>query len=410
VSRNSSKHEFDLKSRLLRRFAVAHFTLECQFWFPVWLIFLTQKGFDLTTIVLADGVFRLTAVVMEFPMGFISDRLGRKNTYISICILSIITYCGIIFINGDLMLFVVWIIWGILWSLYSGVPSSYIYELIIKERLESQTVKVMGIFKMISSSALLFSYLGAGFLMSYQPGMPFAANILMVILALFFILLLPGTNADNSRLPEHKNPFSVLRLFKRSINGTKIIIMVSLMALTLIFFWSPRILMQPLFIELQLSAIEVGLVYFAYSLAGIIAGLLVNRIAQRLGYKRAILAGFLIILFGIALTGFIPGYVALIFLPLLTFGFTISQTILEKLLHNLLENWHRATLLSTAGFLGGIVIIFTRPGLGILADNYDSKFAFLIWALAGLIITLVYAILLKKIPKQDIDQSTIHSK
>jgi MFS family permease len=277
---------FYSKSKVLRRFAIAHFALECQFWFPVWLIFLTQKGFDLTTIVLADGVFRLTAVVMEFPMGFISDRLGRKNTYISICILSIITYAGIIFINGQLMLFSVWVIWGILWALYSGVPSSYIYELIIKEKLESQTIHILGIFKMISSSALLFSYLGAGFLMSLHQGLPFVANILMVVLALIFIMPLPGAGDDRITLQEHKDPFSTLRLFKKSRNGSEILILVSLMAMTLIFFWSPRILMQPLFIELQLSAIEVGLVYFSYSLAGIIAGILVNRIGEILGYKK----------------------------------------------------------------------------------------------------------------------------
>ena len=32
----------------------------------VWLVFLVQKGFDLTIVVLAEGIFRLTVVVMEF--------------------------------------------------------------------------------------------------------------------------------------------------------------------------------------------------------------------------------------------------------------------------------------------------------------------------------------------------------
>ena len=101
-----------LQSRSLRTFAFIHFALECQFWFPVWLVFLVQKGFDLTTVVLADGIFRLTVVVMEFPMGYISDRIGRRNSYFWVAILSIATYVGIIYLDGVIMLFGVWILWG----------------------------------------------------------------------------------------------------------------------------------------------------------------------------------------------------------------------------------------------------------------------------------------------------------
>ncbi|MCB1017884.1 MAG: hypothetical protein KDB10_22555, partial [Acidimicrobiales bacterium] len=64
----------------LDRFAVVQFLLEVQLWFPVWLLFLTGRGFALPTIVAADGVFRLTIVALELPLGRVADRIGRRRS------------------------------------------------------------------------------------------------------------------------------------------------------------------------------------------------------------------------------------------------------------------------------------------------------------------------------------------
>ena len=57
------------------------------------------------------------------------------------------------------------------------------------------------------------------------------------------------------------------------------------------------------------------------------------------------------------------------FFPLLSFGYYLSQTLLEVTLHHQIDNKNRASFLSAISFVGGAVIIITRPGLGILADR-----------------------------------------
>lgn len=50
------------------------------------------------------------------------------------------------------------------------------------------------------------------------------------------------------------------------------------------------------------------------------------------------------------------------------------------------------TDLSAISFIGGTIIILTRPSLGIIADRYGAQTAFLIWAVLGVGLLLIAAI------------------
>ena len=377
------------KSVPIRRLAISYFFLELQFWFPVWMLFLTDRGFDLTTMVIADGVFRFTMVSLEFPMGILGDRIGRKKSYIFISILAVSTYIGISFINNYLMLFSTWILWGIFWAMSSGTTSAYTYELIIIENMQNSTVSIFGFMRAVSSIAALVSHLAAGFLFSLFPAMPFVMNGIFAFFALVIAFTLPEiTNHPDSNLRRESQTF---KQFLTLINKNSSFLAGSiLLALSLVYFWSPRILMQPLFLELEISPQLVSTVYFSYSLAGVFAGLLAGQIKRLMGNKNAIVFGFLMLLFGIFLIALTPGLAVLYFFPMLSFGYYLAQTLLEVTLHHQLENRYRASFLSAISFFGGSIIILTRPGLGILADQNNVQFAFLVWAILGIGLLILF--------------------
>ena len=384
-------------SPVLRRFAVAHFFLECQFWFPVWMLFLAHHGFDLTTMVLADGVFRFTMVALEFPMGVFSDRIGRKRSYVLIATLAAATYAGIVLVHGQIALFAVWILWGVFWALASGATSAYCYELLVLEEREEKSVAVFGFMRAVASGAALVSHLAAGFLFAWAPALPFVANGLLALGAVGIALTLPAppreSEASASQRPQSFRQFLTMRDQHPSV-----VIGIVLLALALIYFWSPRILMQPLFLELKIAAGVVSTVYFAYSLAGVCAGLAMRPIQQRVGTRATILGGLGLLWLGVWLVALAPGKTALLFFPLLSFGYYLAQTLLEVLLHGQIENQYRASILSAASFMGGVVIIFTRPGLGILADAYSAPFAFLVWGVLGLGVVAAFGMLVRRLP------------
>ena len=62
------------------RFGVIVTALEVQFWFPVWLLFLLDRGFTIGQAAFADALFRFVATAAEVPAGWLSDRIGRKRS------------------------------------------------------------------------------------------------------------------------------------------------------------------------------------------------------------------------------------------------------------------------------------------------------------------------------------------
>ncbi len=381
----------------LRKLAVANFCLEAQFWFPVWMLFLSHRGFDLTTMVLADGFFRFTMVALEFPLGVFSDRLGRKQSYCLIAVLAAATYAGIMLVSGRIMLFSVWFLWGAFWALSSGAASAYCYELVSLEGKQADSVAVFGFMRAVAGAAALLSHLAAGFLFSVSPVLPFAVNGALALGALGIAVTLPATPSGRRSEPL-RGPQSFRRFLSISGRDATYFAEIVLLAVALVYFWSPRILMQPLFLELEITPALVSAVYFCYSLAGVIAGLAANRIRVLLGDRLSIIGGMALLWSGILLVALAPGRLSLLFFPLISFGFFLANTLLEVLLHHRLENRNRAAILSAASFLGGVFIIFARPGLGLLADWKNTPFAFQVWAGAGVAVLILFGLLIRKLP------------
>ena len=384
------------KDSALRRLAVAYLFLEFQFWFPVWMLFLTERGFALTTMVLADAVFRFTMVSLEFPLGVLGDYIGRKRSFIVICILAVLTYVGIVFIDGSPMLFATWILWGVFWAMSSGTTSAYTYEIIVMEGRQETAVNIFGFMRSVSSGAALISLLAAGFLFTIWSALPFAVNGIFAFLALLLAFTLP--EIVNGVEPQAHQERQTFKDFISVLNKNSIFFASTLLlAVSLIYFWSPRILMQPLFIEMAISPWLISAVYFFYSLAGVVAGLMAGRLQSLFGDKVSIIFGFTSLWLGVFLIAIVPGTAVLFFFPMLSFGYYLAQTILEVLLHQYLENRYRASFLSAISFIGGTVIILTRPSLGIIADRYSAQTAFLIWAILGVGFLVMVAIYVPQI-------------
>lgn len=370
--------------------ALTRFLLDVQFWFPLWLIFLLHLGFDLTTAVIADGVFRVVSVVAEIPLGMFADRLGRKRTYLLIAGFSALTFAGMALISTTTHLFIVWILWGLLWALNSGAATAYAYELshALGPRDKDRGFAVI---RAAGQLAILVSLVLAGSLYEQNPTWPFWITAALALLAGLLALGLPD-------IPRHHPPATwrtvraqvTKSLAPREARG---IIMVA--ALFLFYAWSAQILFQPLAINLALTPTQTGWMYASIAAVGMLASLSIGWVSPR-GRPRVVALAFGLTLTACALVFQWPALGPVLWLPMLSLAWSAGWTSLELEVSGRTEARVRATVFSIIACTAGLGIAVARPSLGALSDRYDAATSFGVWALTGLVITGAALALLRR--------------
>jgi MFS family permease len=381
-----------LRSPTVRRFSLTQFLLEVQFWFPIWLVFLLDLGFPLTTAVLADATFRVVSLCCELPAGILADKIGRRRTYRLTALLSVLTFTVISQVNSLGSLLTAWALWGVLWALASGSSAAYLHDLIVRDALGIDAGKAFGLVRAVGSVAVLVSLLTAGVLYEMDPRAPFAITAGLAALALLLTARLPEV--------EHPRSSATLRSVTRDIRWAARIpplrLVVALGILLLVFGWSVRILFQPFALDLGLAASQIGAMYAALAGAALIGGVVAGqtRPAHR---HRAVIVAFLLVLVAIAAIGLAPGLGPLVLLPMFSFGYAWGWTVLEITVNRFAPGTVRATVFSLIATVGGVGIALARPALGLAADRWSVVAAFGLWTVAGVPIVALAALLARRL-------------
>ncbi len=376
-----------LRSRTIRVFAVTQILLEVQFWFPVYLIYLLDLGFPLTTAVLADAVFRLVAVACEFPVGVIADRIGRRRAYLALAGGSVVTFAAITQVDSLRTLFGAWILWGVVWALSSGAANAYLYELCLQDEREISPAKAFGLMRVVGNLAVLASLLAAGYLYEADPRLPFAITAVLAAVAFLLALTLPEIAAGPRVSSTLRSVVADLR-GAIAIRGVRWAVWLG--ALLLLFGWSARILFQPLALELHMSTRATGWMYAAFAAASVLGGLAAGYVGT--AHRRsALVAAFVLVLAALVATSQTAELGPFLFLPALGLGYTLGTTVLDIFTNEVTPQPVRATVFGLVACLGGLGIAVARPGLGVLADGRSVPYAFGAWAVAGVLLLALAA-------------------
>lgn len=370
---------------LLIRLGIAHFLVQSQFWFPVWVLFLRHRGFTLGQIAAADAFFRVMVVLLEFPTGMLGDRLGRRRTYLLSCVFATLAYASLVVVYNMPLLFVCWALWAVFIALASGTDTAYHYELVAGHRPPAAVPYLMGVFRAVSAGALLLSHLSAGYLYSVHPALPFLCNAAFAVLAGAVIVSMPAT------VPGKRRSFArmLARTWRivRSDRGAAVPVVLS--SALLAYFWTTTLLYQPLLEALGFTPGSFGLVYVVISGAGIGAGLATGYLITRLGGSRLIVWGTAGMVVAVAAVGGGSAATCIIGLSVLSGCFYLADETLKLLLNREIGDSIRASILSLSSFLGSLLLIVSRPGIAMLAQHWSIRFAFQVWSAAGLIVLAV---------------------
>lgn len=361
----------------LIRLGVVRLLLDVQFWFPVWLILLLDRGFSLGEAAMVDGIFRITVVLAELPMGRLADKLGRRRSLVGICVATTIVFASIGFVDSLPVLVATWIAWGLLWALASGIDTAYSWELAKQELSEHDAQRYLGVTRAITGVAGVISLLTAGWLYTVDPGLPFWITAGLAAAALLLTWTIPDIDPD--LVMTQATSTSSLRTAlsdPRARNG------VLLAALVLVAGWTLQILVQPLALQLELPPTITGLIYAAFAVAGGVGGVMgAHAVAVSRPWVPLSVAGIGLACVGIAWSVRADvGWLAIaVLLPVIGALHAVAKTITDIWVAQRAGPRVLASVLSVASLSGGIVIAVARPGLAVLSGTIGAGDAFAVW-------------------------------
>ena len=373
----------------LRPFLLTRFLLEVQLWFPVWLIFLTDRGLSVSQASAADGLFRLTLVILLVPAGMLADRVGRRRMYLANALATIVVHLAITQVTTMSTLVAVWMVWGAQWALREVVAAPYLHALVHRSDRDADAwrTRAFGLDRAVTSVAVLCSHLAAGPLHELSSEAPYVATAGLASLAMLLAPTLPRVPAPAPSARRRGVRATMVTAFGDPARRPPLAWLTTL----IVIGWSVRILFQPLTIQLDLSPSATGLMYFGYSGAAGVAGLVMPQVVRRLGpgCTVAISVGGVVTAVGCAWA--FPDLAPVLFIPLLGSAFTLGEALLIGQVTAASPTTSRATVLAGVGITSGLVVALSRPALGTLADRTSATTAFGIWALTAGVVLVPFA-------------------
>lgn len=368
----------DAARRNLRLLYVFWFLRDFQLWIPVWVVFLTiERGFSLTEVTGAEGLYLVGIVLLEVPTGAVADQWGRSKSLAlgALCLgFAVLIFA---FTESFAVLLASFLLWSVAHTLMSGADTALLFD----------SLKVLGqehAFERTAGRGAASSWTAAG--IGTFLGGPVAAvtDIRFTIIA---GALTCGVAAVVALLLHdgEREPHAVAAGYFRSIalafgevwRNRTVRTVVFLTGATTAALEAVHYLVQPYLID---RGVQVGVWFSMLQVPTIVAGIGGALIAgSAVGRRRPFAAMLALPAVGIA--GYLalaagPGLTAYAALPVM-FGLSSwLRPLAAGYINRQIGSERRATVLSMQGMVGSLALAALAPGAGFVTDARGLRWAF----------------------------------
>ncbi|MCM2265561.1 MAG: MFS transporter, partial [Desulfuromonadales bacterium] len=372
VSRFAS---LDANLPLLNTFAFLKMAL-----FPMAIITLFWKdqiGLTLADILLLQAIFSVATVVMEYPSGYLSDRLGYRCSLLLASLLGISGWATYTVAGSFATVLLAEIQLGISYAFISGADSALLFETLRSQGREDEYLRHDGHMTAWAQAGEAAGAIGAGVLYAWLPLLPFLLQVAVWVAAW---LICQRLREPGGRLPEPivSHWHEARGIARRALIETPALRWALLFgALLGLASFFPVWLVQPYMQEQGVPLAWFGPIWAIANLTVSLGSILSARAQFHLGSRGVIwlclaltAAGYL----GLAATRAVWGC-AWYFLLTLMRG--LQGPLLRLHIQQQSRSSERASILSLKSLLFRLGFIAAAPLVGILADRAGLAATFL---------------------------------
>ncbi|EMA41971.1 MFS transporter [Halococcus hamelinensis] len=342
-------------------------TVTFGFFWPVFTIFLLDRGLSYTQIGLLNSLSAGIIVIGEIPSGYIGDRIGRRNSILVGSGLLSVSLIGFTVVKTFLAFAVLWVFWGLGSAFQSGSDDAWLYEALEDRSDESQYTRIRGRGGSVNQWMTAGTTLVAGGLYSLNPRLPFLAGGLLVASSIPVLLSLPKAG-ENETEDDRFTVLDALPVLRRRLTQPPLRSFVVYMALFFGIISAADEFIQPIATQaLFLSPTGLGPLYAGFTVTAAIASYFAGDIEKLLSTQWAILL--------------VPTLVGVFFIvpllaPLAAFPLffvmksanVVVRPIATNYINRHAESVGRATILSAASMAYALVRLPMKPLSGVVAD------------------------------------------
>ena len=370
--------------------------------FPMAIITLFWKdhiGLSLTQILLLQGILSIAMVVMEYPSGYISDRIGYR---VSLTLASLLGMAGwgiYTLATGFAHVMAAEILLGISLAFISGSDSALLYETLKADGSEQDYARHQGRMSGYAQGGEALGAIFAGVIYAYAPALPFVLQVGVWLLALLLtrsmveptrIITSPASHLAEA-LQSARYAFVENRVLRYNI------LLNSFLGLASFY---PVWLIQPYMQQAGVPLTWFGPVWCGANLTVAFFSLTSHRAAAYLGDRFMVLLFLVLVLLGYFGLGVVGGVWGFLFYYLLTSMRGLRGPMMLNLTQKECPSANRAGILSLQSLCFRLLFVCTGPLVGMLADRagVGQAFRYLLYAFLIVLPPLVL-LFLRSLPR-----------
>lgn len=333
-------------------------------------------------VMLLQGIYSITIVILEIPSGYLADVLGRKKTLLIGTVMGFTGFLCYSLSAGFMGFLLAEIILGIGQSLISGADSAMLYDSLVDMKKEKQYMKYEGRITSFGNIAEAVAGIFGGILAGISIRLPYIAQtgIAFIAIPAAFSLIEPVRHNLNTSL-KFRDILNVVKfsLFENKDLKRNIFFSALIGTATLTMAW----FVQLVFLELKIPVnFNFGLLWTMLNLTVGLVAALAYKIEAKIGNLTGIILIAILVPLGYLLLSFPLTYPSLIIIFVFYAVRGYATPVLKDYIHKITESNVRATVLSVRNFIIRLNFFLIGPFLGWYTDYYTLNQAFL---LAGII-------------------------
>ena len=345
---------------------------------PVATLLYQDKGITLGDFFMIQGLFRVSAFVLEIPSGYLSDVFSRKKVLFIGTIVWFVGNIGLFFAYGFWQIALAEMMFGFAMALFSGTKEAYAYDLLKRMNREKQFLKENGLITTYAQVSCFIATITGGVLYPIIGNWIIAIEAVMAFIAMICIFFLPELHEVRRKIAPESSPLKdVMKVVKVSVKHPEIKWFMLFPAMygsfTIVLMWILQPIMETAGVVLALFGVFVGLNQFSR----IIFSKFAHDIYEKMGEKNTLYLCVFAVISAIAacfgalwFENMIAIYLCCIVLAIVPAMQKMCSLIFSSLIHHRTTSSERGTVISVSGMystvLSGSMLMLMKP----LLDGY----------------------------------------